>query len=430
VPSALEARPDLAPGIDTVLARALAKDPADRYTTAQAFIEDLARLASVAIDQPTIQLAGHVARRGAGRRILADVGLIRTFAIMGVAFLMVISGVWVLSRPGGQSPTAGGTGTPTTSPFASDPAWITPRPGLALQYEPAALVSHASGATLDGASVTFAWSLAVGPTHVRYVGLYVGSTPPVQPCAAIGYCQEGPDDPAAAYDIAVAGGNSDGQRSATVSGLPDDGSTVYVRLFTKYETEHGYDPAIATPSDDGLFAWRDYTFASGTGAVPTMTPAPSPIGTTRSSSTPTKKPTPAPTPTKQPTPAPTAGFNPARLTGITNGATVHGTSVTFFWTEASGPGSVRFYGIMADESPPPYPCAPGAWCDDPNEDPPDRAEMGSSYGCGCGLTSDQSSFTFNALPADGSIVYIRLFTKWNPDNGEYAWRDYTFTSQP
>ena len=46
------------------------------------------------------------------------------------------------------------------------------------------------------------------------------------------------------------------------------------------------------------------------------------------------------------------------------------------------------------------------------------------------MLPSQRSVQLNGLPADGSTIYVRLFTKYNPDSGILAWRDYTFTSAP
>ena len=86
---------------------------------------------------------------------------------------------------------------------------------------------------------------------VRFYGVYVGSTPPGDPCTS-GYCKEPDDDAFAAKDIDAALGLDPGTTSAQLGNLPMDGSTIYVRLFTKYNP------------DTGLYTWRDYTFTSAT----------------------------------------------------------------------------------------------------------------------------------------------------------------------
>lgn len=84
---------------------------------------------------------------------------------------------------------------------------------------------------------------------MRFYGVYVGSTPPAQPCSS-GYCQEPGDDASASLDIDSALGLPPTQLSAELDNLPADGSAIYVRLFTKYNP------------DSGLYTWRDYTFTS------------------------------------------------------------------------------------------------------------------------------------------------------------------------
>jgi hypothetical protein len=97
--------------------------------------------------------------------------------------------------------------------------------------------------------VTFKWTAGTGRNSVRFYGVSVGSTPPSQPCLS-GYCQEPGDDAFASGDIDSATGLPPNQLSAKMTNLPADGSTIYVRLFTKYNPE------------SGLFTWRDYSFTS------------------------------------------------------------------------------------------------------------------------------------------------------------------------
>ena len=84
---------------------------------------------------------------------------------------------------------------------------------------------------------------------MRYYSVYVGSNPPGQLCTS-GYCREPGDDAFAHTDIDVQSGLPPSQLSVQVTGLPADGSAIYVRLFTKYQPE------------SGVLSWRDYIFTS------------------------------------------------------------------------------------------------------------------------------------------------------------------------
>jgi hypothetical protein len=137
---------------------------------------------------------------------------------------------------------------PTITPKPPPPPTPTPTPVPVTK--PAKITSHTNGATISGGSVTFAWSAATGATSVRYYSIYVGSNSPAEPCPSGTYCREPGDDAWALSDIAYAGGMLPSQRSVQLNGLPADGSTIYVRLFTKYNP------------DSGILAWRDYTFTS------------------------------------------------------------------------------------------------------------------------------------------------------------------------
>lgn len=85
----------------------------------------------------------------------------------------------------------------------------------------AAITSPAPGSTLSGASVTFAWDAGVGASQHH---LYVGTT------------GSGSAD--------LFSQNTGSQQSRTVSGIPIDGRTVYVRLWSLTSS----------------WLWRDYTF--------------------------------------------------------------------------------------------------------------------------------------------------------------------------
>lgn len=88
----------------------------------------------------------------------------------------------------------------------------------------ATMTSPAPGATLTGGSVTFSWSAVEG---VQGYAIWVGTTP-------------GGHEIHNSPDTA--------QLSWSVSNLPRDGRTIYIRLFTKVGSEYLY---------------RDYTYRSG-----------------------------------------------------------------------------------------------------------------------------------------------------------------------
>lgn len=125
---------------------------------------------------------------------------------------------------------------------------------------PAAITSPANASTLAGSSVTFQWNAATGATLYQvFVGNSVG-----------------------AYDIGYFPASGTTSTSTTVAGMPTDGRTLYVRLYT----------AIG-----GVWYFRDFTYtAAGAPATPT----------------------------------------PASFTNPANGSTLSGSSVTFQWNAATG----------------------------------------------------------------------------------------------
>ncbi len=182
----------------------------------------------------------------------------------------------------------------------------------------AALTSPAAGSTLGGAAVTFQWNAGTGVSrYYLFLGQWAGGNSV--------YSQ----------DMAT-------NLQATVSNLPTDGSTVYVRLWSYIDTGWQYN---------------DYTFkASGTVA-----------------------------PVK------------AAITSPTPGSALAGTSVTFQWS--AGTGVTRYY-LFA-----------GAW------------QGGNTlFGQDMG-TSTTANVT--GLPADASTVYVRL---WSYVGGQWQFNDYTYTA--
>lgn len=87
----------------------------------------------------------------------------------------------------------------------------------------AAMLTPANGSTFTSTGVTFTWSTGIAP---QLYWIWIGTTP-----AGMQFYNQGQ------------GLNT----SALVVGLPNDGSTVYVRLFTMV---------------NGAWQWNDYTYAA------------------------------------------------------------------------------------------------------------------------------------------------------------------------
>jgi len=174
------------------------------------------------------------------------------------------------------------------------------------------------GTTLSGGSVTFSWSAVSGATQYE---LYAGSS-----VGAHNY-----------YDSGEAGATT-----VQASGLPANGSTVYVRLWTDFAS-----------------GWQsnDYTYTAYT--------APAPV--------------------------------PAVLSSPVPGTTLSGGSVTFSWSAVSGATQYELYAGSSVDAYNYY----------------DSGEEGA--------TSVQAS----GLPANGSTVYVRLWTNFS---GTWAYNDYTYTA--
>jgi uncharacterized protein YkwD len=133
----------------------------------------------------------------------------------------------------------------------------------------AAMSSPALGSTLPGAATTFTWTAGSGALQYS---LWVGRS-------------------AGASDLHS--GFVGSSRSQLVSGLPTDGSTVYVRLRTQFSTGWQY---------------TDYTYRASAGATST----------------------------------PVAGTK-AAMTSPAGGSTIRGGSATFRWTSATGALKYRVY---------------------------------------------------------------------------------------
>ena len=181
----------------------------------------------------------------------------------------------------------------------------------------AEITSPTPGSTLAGASETFAWTTGTGADLYH---LYVGSSQ-----GGYNYYNQGQ------------GTNT----SVTVSGLPIDGSTVYVRLWTHFSTGWEYN---------------DYTFTAATGSA-----------------------------------------GKAEITSPTPGSTLAGASETFAWTTGSG---ADLYHLYVGSSQGGY----------------------NYYNQGQGTNT---SVTVSGLPIDGSTVYVRLWTHFSTG---WEYNDYTFTA--
>lgn len=121
---------------------------------------------------------------------------------------------------GGTNPTATPTRTPTPLPTATPTT-------VATTTQRAVVTSPAPGTTLPGSTATFSWTAGSGALEYFF---YAGSTP---------------------------GGNqylgvSTGlNRSRTVTTLPTNGSTVYVRLWTRFATGWQYNDYTYTAANTG-----------------------------------------------------------------------------------------------------------------------------------------------------------------------------------
>lgn len=194
------------------------------------------------------------------------------------------------------------------------------------QYRAAGVVSPAKaqitepapGSTLAGSTATFRWNAGVAVIrYYLFIGLWQGG------------------NTIFSQDMNTA-------QEATVTNLPVDGSTLYVRLWSYI---------------DGAWQFNDYTYR----AAGTVTPA------------------------------------KAELTSPAPGSTLPGTSATFQWT--AGQAVTRYYLFI------------GRW---PGGNTVFSQDMGTSL-----------SATVTNLPADGLPVYVRL---WSYIQGAWQYNDYTFTA--
>jgi hypothetical protein len=180
-----------------------------------------------------------------------------------------------------------------------------------------AITSPAPGSALSGASATFVWSAGSGATTAY--ALLVGTAP------GLG-------------NIFVK--NIPTGTSQTVNGLPVDGSTVYVKLWT---------------GSGGVWQFNDYTYKA-------------------------------------------SGGTPAVLTSPVPTSTLTGSSVTFTWNAGTG--------------------ATAYWLD-----------VGSTSG-GLDLYSQRTnstSLTVNGLPSGGITIYVRL---WTAFQSQWQFTEFTYKAAP
>jgi predicted Zn-dependent protease len=161
------------------------------------------------------------------------------------------------------TPTPGPTATPTPTPSAT----VTPTPTPTPSGGPAVMTSPAPGSTFGSSIVTFSWTAGGATKYALLVGNSVNGS-----------------------DIYSSGITN--TRSATVSGIPTDGRTIYVSLYS----------SVSNSWAANQYTYRAFS-ASGT---PTPTPTPAPTATPTPTPVPTATPTPTPMPSATPTPTPSA----------------------------------------------------------------------------------------------------------------------------
>ncbi len=181
----------------------------------------------------------------------------------------------------------------------------------------AVLVSHQTGDTLSGATVTFTWDPGLEATQYF---IWIGSS-------------------AGTYDLYLEDQGT--HLSATISGLPINGSTLYFRLWSRI---------------DGVWEYNDYSFAAASGDD---------------------------------------GGGAAALTSHQSGDTLSGSSVTFTWEDS--PVATQYY----------------IWI----------GSVLEGYDIALEDQGLALSTTISGLPADGSTLYFRL---WSKIDGLWESNDYVF----
>ena len=116
-PSATELRPELPAAVDAVIARGMAKTPADRYASCAAFIADL----RTALGQTAPTPVGWARRRNVDRRVwvaLAISGTLAAFAL--VTWFIDVNGAGDVSGAGPTPPSATASLAAAIAPAAGD----------------------------------------------------------------------------------------------------------------------------------------------------------------------------------------------------------------------------------------------------------------------------------------------------------------------
>jgi hypothetical protein len=182
----------------------------------------------------------------------------------------------------------------------------------------AQITSPTPGSTFSSSSATFAWNIGSG---VADYWLYVGNS-------------------AGAYDIY--GGEQGTALSHTVSGIPTDGRTIYVRLWSNLNSGWQYN---------------EYTYTAFTGTSAAK----------------------------------------AQMTSPANGSTFSSSSVNFNWNTGSGVSEYYLY-------------------------------VGNSAGAYDIYLGDQGTAlarTVSGIPTDGRTIYVRL---WSSLSSGWQYNDYTYTA--
>jgi hypothetical protein len=283
----------------------------------------------------------------------------------------------------------------------------------ALPQAPAAMTSPIPSSALPGTGVTFTWAPATGATDYE---MFVGSTGP------------------GSYNLFYLGNTL--ATSATVGGLPANGETIYVRLYTKFGAVLDYNdyiytavpvaPAMLTSPTPGTtlpgtcvtFTWTavngaiDYELFLGSAGAGSYNVYYS-GNTTATSLLACGLPTNGETIyarlyTKFSGTPPlewsdytykAVSAAPAALTSPANGSTLPGASATFTWTAATG---ATDYELFVGST------GPG------------------SYNLYYSGDKTVTSLTVNGLPTNGEPIYVRLYTNFN---GTLEYFDYTFMAQ-
>lgn len=173
---------------------------------------------------------------------------------------------------GGSGGGGSATATPTRTATAAATATPTQTPPP-VASQPATISSPSAGSTLPGSSASFTWNAVPGALqYFFYAGTSQGSNN-------------------------ITGQSTGTSTSVSLTNLPTNGSTVHIRLWTRFSTGWQY---------------RDTTYTAASPAAAT----PTPVATTSAKAT---------------------------LTTPTNGSTFSGTSTQFQWTAGTGALQYFFY---------------------------------------------------------------------------------------